>query len=98
LVRVFVQHLDFTGLGDFTGLCYNTATTQQGKNKVHAPEAAVLDAPKPCVVPKVGGVAAGAAPKAGAADAPKVLLVAPKAGALVVESKPPLVMATAGQM
>ena len=64
----------------------------------------MLDAPKSCVVPKVGVplVAPLDAPKpgvappkaevvaAGAADAPKLLLVAPKAGALIVEPKPPL--------
>ena len=86
------------------GWGHNTATTQHCKNKVHAPEAAVLDAPKPCVAPKAGVplVAPLDAPKpdvappkaevvaAGAADAPKLLLVAPKAGALIVEPKPPL--------
>jgi len=64
----------------------------------------VLDAPKSCVVPKVGVtlVVPLDAPKTGVAppktevvvvgtvDASKLLLVAPKAGSFIVERKSPL--------
>ncbi len=64
----------------------------------------MIDAPKSCVAPKVGVplvvpldvTKTGVAPPkdevvtAGTVDAPKLLLVAPKAGALIVERKPPL--------